>query len=136
VQQALVDFHGSQCGYCTPGFVMSMFALAQSSGQPSREDIDRALAGNLCRCTGYRPIVEAAAAACAQGGGGGDLPAAGKWPPPESLDISTSRQRYFRPVSLPEAVSLRHRYPEALIVAGATDVALRVTKGHELRPAC
>ena len=60
VQQAMVDHHGSQCGFCTPGFVMSLFALYKTNPKPSRRDIDDALAGNLCRCTGYRPIVAAA----------------------------------------------------------------------------
>ena len=60
VQQALVEQHGSQCGFCTPGFVMSLFALYKTQSDPSRRAIDDALAGNLCRCTGYRPIVAAA----------------------------------------------------------------------------
>src|SRR5437870_3245737 len=60
VQRAMVDCHGSQCGFCTPGFVMSLFALYKSAQKPSRRDINDALAGNLCRCTGYRPIVNAA----------------------------------------------------------------------------
>src|SRR5882672_5052666 len=56
VQQAMVDCHGSQCGFCTPGFVMSLFALYKSAQKPSRQEINDAIAGNLCRCTGYRPI--------------------------------------------------------------------------------
>ncbi|TMH63251.1 MAG: 2Fe-2S iron-sulfur cluster binding domain-containing protein, partial [Betaproteobacteria bacterium] len=60
VQRAMVDCHGSQCGFCTPGFVMSLFALYKSAQNPSRQAINDALAGNLCRCTGYRPIVDAA----------------------------------------------------------------------------
>ena len=59
VQQALVEAHGSQCGFCTPGFVMSLFALYRENPAPSRRDIDDALAGNLCRCTGYHNIVRA-----------------------------------------------------------------------------
>ncbi|MDH3551075.1 MAG: 2Fe-2S iron-sulfur cluster-binding protein, partial [Gammaproteobacteria bacterium] len=62
VQQAMVDLHGSQCGFCTPGFVMSLFALYKTNKKPTRRDIDDALAGNLCRCTGYRPIIDAAEA--------------------------------------------------------------------------
>ena len=61
-QQAMVDHHGSQCGFCTPGFVMSLFALYKTTRDPSRRQIDDALAGNLCRCTGYRPIIAAAGA--------------------------------------------------------------------------
>ena len=60
VQRAMVECHGSQCGFCTPGFVMSLFALVRGNRAPSDEDIRDALAGNLCRCTGYRPILEAA----------------------------------------------------------------------------
>src|SRR6188472_3190550 len=55
VQQALVDLHASQCGFCTPGFVMSLFALYLRERPPERADVLEALAGNLCRCTGYRP---------------------------------------------------------------------------------
>src|SRR5437763_12053163 len=68
VQQALVECHASQCGFCTPGFVMSLFALYKSASRPSRTDINDAIAGNLCRCTGYRPIVEAAERMYAYGG--------------------------------------------------------------------
>ena len=60
VQKAMVDHHGSQCGFCTPGFVMSLFALYKTNAKPTRREIDDALAGNLCRCTGYRPIIAAA----------------------------------------------------------------------------
>jgi xanthine dehydrogenase small subunit len=59
VQQAMVDYHASQCGFCTPGFVMSLFALYLRSAAPTREQVLEALSGNLCRCTGYRPIIEA-----------------------------------------------------------------------------
>ena len=64
VQQALVDSHGSQCGFCTPGFVMALFTLYQSGVTPTRAEIATHIAGNLCRCTGYRPIVDAGVAAC------------------------------------------------------------------------
>ena len=59
VQQAMVDHHASQCGFCTPGFVMSLFGLYLRSAAPAREEVLETLSGNLCRCTGYRPIVEA-----------------------------------------------------------------------------
>src|SRR5690606_3314664 len=51
VQQAMVDFHGSQCGFCTPGFVMSLYALWMPAPQPTDKQIETALQGNLCRCT-------------------------------------------------------------------------------------
>src|SRR5579863_6814869 len=60
VQQAMVDCHGSQCGFCTPGFVMSLFVMFHDSAPIDKAGIDDALAGNLCRCTGYGPIIAAA----------------------------------------------------------------------------
>jgi xanthine dehydrogenase small subunit len=62
VQRAMVECHGSQCGFCTPGFVMSLFALFNRQAAPDRQAVCDALAGNLCRCTGYRPIIDAAGA--------------------------------------------------------------------------
>lgn len=64
-QAAMASCHGTQCGFCTPGFVMSIAALAESKACPTRAEVNDALAGNLCRCTGYRPIIEAAQQACA-----------------------------------------------------------------------
>lgn len=68
VQQTMVTQNGSQCGYCTPGFVMSMFALYKNHHNPSTEVVLDALTGNLCRCTGYNPIVKAAKEACCKEG--------------------------------------------------------------------
>jgi len=138
VQQAMVETGGSQCGYCTPGIVMSLFSLYKNRVNPSRLEIDDALTGNLCRCTGYRPIIEAAAKACVQNGMDhfvndehriANLLAS---VPNDSIHISTPLQQYFRPTTLAEVKTLRHQHPDALIICGATDVALRVTKKHEL----
>jgi len=60
IQEAMVKFHGSQCGFCTPGFVMSLFAMYKNFSKFNDETIDETLSGNLCRCTGYRPIIDAA----------------------------------------------------------------------------
>uniref|UniRef100_A0AC35U6V0 Xanthine dehydrogenase n=1 Tax=Rhabditophanes sp. KR3021 TaxID=114890 RepID=A0AC35U6V0_9BILA len=59
IQERLAMAHGSQCGFCTPGFVMAMYALLRNSPNPSMNEIDESMQGNLCRCTGYRPILEA-----------------------------------------------------------------------------
>src|SRR5438876_1636466 len=72
VQQAMVDCHGSQCGFCTPGFVMSLFGLYKNAHRPQRGAIHEALSGNLCRCTGYRAIIDAGEAMY-------DLPAPDDW---------------------------------------------------------
>ena len=60
VQDAMVKYHGSQCGFCTPGFIMSMFAMYKNNKSFNDEVINDSLSGNLCRCTGYRPIIDAA----------------------------------------------------------------------------
>ncbi len=65
IQQAMVDHHGSQCGFCTPGFVMSLYGLLMRQPEPDRLAVERALQGNLCRCTGYAPILRAALAVAA-----------------------------------------------------------------------
>lgn len=59
VQQAFVDEFAMQCGFCTPGFVMMAVALLQERRDPTREEVEQYLDGNICRCTGYRPIVDA-----------------------------------------------------------------------------
>ena len=64
VQQSMVTHHGSQCGFCTPGFIMALFTLYHSGSKPTRQDIVDHIAGNLCRCTGYRPLIDAASQAC------------------------------------------------------------------------
>ena len=110
VQQAMVDCHGSQCGFCTPGFVMSLFALYKSQTEPSRRDIDDALAGNLCRCTGYRPIIAAAKAMY-------DTPASDDdWlrQPFGSQQTPTERIERLRSVARQDALCVRHNGHEFL----------------------
>lgn len=140
VQKALAENHGAQCGFCTPGFVMSLFALHKNHNQPSREMINDALTGNLCRCTGYRPIVEAAAAACVHHGNDhftvheaatADLLRSISG---ASITLTTPHQTYYQPSRLPEALLLKAEHPDAVVLSGATDVGLRVTKRHETIP--
>ncbi len=66
LQRAFVDHHAVQCGFCTPGFLMTLTALLEQRANPSPDEVREALAGNLCRCTGYAAIVDAVASA-AQG---------------------------------------------------------------------
>jgi len=138
VQSAMVETNGSQCGYCTPGFIMSLFALYKNHDHPSRQQIDDALTGNLCRCTGYKPIVEAAAAACIQDGidhfSGEEIRVIKLLQsiPRTSITLETQKQRYVLPSTISEALLLKDQHPDAIVVCGATDVALRVTKNHEL----
>ncbi|PKK91222.1 MAG: hypothetical protein CVV64_05485 [Candidatus Wallbacteria bacterium HGW-Wallbacteria-1] len=73
VQQAIINSHGTQCGFCTPGFIMSLFVLFQNNSAPDDTEIKEFLTGNLCRCTGYDSIVHGARMAL-QNGAAGDLP--------------------------------------------------------------
>ena len=59
LQQAFIDGFAAQCGYCTPGMLMAARALLDKNPSPTREDVANAIAGNLCRCTGYQPIIDA-----------------------------------------------------------------------------
>jgi xanthine dehydrogenase small subunit len=131
VQQAMVDHHGSQCGFCTPGFVMSIYALWTAMEKPDRTAINEALAGNLCRCTGYRPIVDAAIEVCT----GEETPGAVVLPVAEgSLALTHGGRRSFSPRSTAELAQTLLDHPDAVIVAGGTDVGLWVTKQHQSLP--
>jgi xanthine dehydrogenase small subunit len=138
VQTAMVETAGSQCGFCTPGFIMSLFSLYKNKNNPTRNEIDDSLTGNLCRCTGYKPIIEAAAKSCVndtKDNFTNDEPQTAKLLKSisnESIHIQTTKQNYFQPTSLNEAIELKNKFPEAIVISGATDVALRVTKKHEL----
>jgi len=78
IQQAFIDNHGLQCGYCTPGFLMATKRLLERNPDPSNDEIREALAGNLCRCTGYTNIIKSVrAAALAIAEQGESLPVAG-----------------------------------------------------------
>ena len=68
VQEAFAECHGLQCGYCTPGFLMSTRALLARNPHPSEEQIRKGIAGNTCRCTGYQNIFKAIRAAAGAGG--------------------------------------------------------------------
>ncbi|HKJ50068.1 MAG TPA: xanthine dehydrogenase small subunit [Gammaproteobacteria bacterium] len=132
VQQSLVDHHGSQCGFCTPGFVMSMYALYQRGGQPERAQIDDALSGNLCRCTGYRPIIDAClhmhdypAPAADEDKLLGQLRELRR---DGGVAVERDGARYFAPATLDELADCYLQNPDAQILAGGTDVGLWVTK--------
>jgi xanthine dehydrogenase small subunit len=136
IQRAMVECHGSQCGFCTPGFVMSILALFESEPEPSRQRIDEALAGNLCRCTGYRPIVAAVHRAYAlrrQRDGAARQALAAQLSSlarKETLAIEHEGRHFYAPRSLAAATELLERHPQAHLLAGGTDLGVTVTKGH------
>jgi xanthine dehydrogenase small subunit len=137
VQQAMVECHGSQCGFCTPGFVMSLFALYHEDRAPGRQQILDALAGNLCRCTGYRPIVDAARRMYEIGEGDQFSPREAETiarlkalDDGDRLAFGHDGKRYFAPRRIEDLAALRAQFPDACLLAGGTDVALWVTKQH------
>jgi xanthine dehydrogenase small subunit len=148
VQEALVREHGSQCGFCTPGFVMSLFGLYKRTARPSRDDAITALSGNLCRCTGYRPILDAAQSMAAlpppAGWRGPGVDAAGarcigaeerelaarlmRLARPDGLRYTHAGQTYHAPATLDALARCVADHPQARLLAGGTDVGLWVTK--------
>ncbi|MCC5778846.1 xanthine dehydrogenase small subunit [Nitratireductor sp. B36] len=137
VQQAMVDYHGSQCGFCTPGFVMSLYALWMREPQPTERAVEKALQGNLCRCTGYEPIVRAALAASTYGDAASDplateraavIAALEGMKDGARVEIGSGRERLLIPADVDDFAAILENEPKATIVAGATDVGLWVTK--------
>jgi xanthine dehydrogenase small subunit len=157
VQQAMVECHSSQCGFCTPGFVMSLFALYNSEETPSRQRVNDVLAGNLCRCTGYRPIIDAAQKMYDRGSEeSGDREWLHRPFIPAEQTVATDAERamvdrlraierretlavsgpglngkehrYFAPNTVADLADLVKQYPHGYILAGGTDIGLWVTK--------
>ncbi|HEY9867383.1 MAG TPA: FAD binding domain-containing protein, partial [Candidatus Obscuribacterales bacterium] len=130
VQEAMVSLGGSQCGYCTPGFIMSLFA-AYYQGQVD----DQSLEGNLCRCTGYLPIMKAAEAVnnshpndqFSQRLQEIDLQL-------NSIQYITPCQQFFRPIQLSEVFNLLQEYPQAQLIAGGTDLGLEISHHRQEFP--
>lgn len=137
IQQAMVEHHGSQCGFCTPGFVMSLYAMWMNETDPDVAMIERYLQGNLCRCTGYQPIIKAALDINAHGKLKDDYLIAEKASiieklksvqDQEMLAIEADGEKLFAPATLDQFAEFYAQNPEATIVAGSTDVGLWVTK--------
>ena len=130
VQKLLIETDGTQCGFCTPGFVMAMYAFSQDNEPRDEPHIHEALAGNLCRCTGYRAIVDACKKIPipqAKGDGTTEIN--------ESIgNFAHEGHEFIAPDSLSELLTLRSAHPDALIWAGGTDLGLRASKARERFP--
>ena len=134
VQEAMVKYHGSQCGFCTPGFIMSLFSMYKNHSFYGEELIKDSIAGNLCRCTGYRPIIDAAKSLNKN----------------KKLDqfyknkkiiinllkkiklknlfIHNKNKKYFSPKTIRELKKIIKKYPNSVFLSGGTDLSLNVTK--------
>ncbi|NRP22215.1 4-hydroxybenzoyl-CoA reductase subunit gamma [Ensifer adhaerens] len=137
VQQAMVETHASQCGFCTPGFVMSLYGLWMENPKPSITEIEKALQGNLCRCTGYAAIIRAAEAISTIGDLGKDPlfaerdRIAGELASLQDgrrVVIGEGSELFMLPASVDDFADVLEANPKATIVAGSTDVGLWVTK--------
>src|SRR5581483_10694233 len=136
VQQAMVDCHGSQCGYCTPGFVMSLFEGYYRDDLKADWQLDDQLCGNLCRCTGYRAICEAAVDAWAQRHGRDGQDGFAEKLADEKAALGAAQyesdgEKYFRPTSLAQLLQLLQEHPDARMIAGATELGLEITKKYK-----
>ncbi|MEM6942195.1 MAG: xanthine dehydrogenase small subunit [Pseudomonadota bacterium] len=135
VQQAMVEHHASQCGFCTPGIVMALCAHRHSGGASDRTALETALQGNLCRCTGYAPILDAGRAALAA-----DAPdalteeaphdAARLRPlaPTDRITLMGAEGTAFLPTDLDDLAQILAEHPDATLVAGATDIGVWTAK--------
>jgi len=137
VQQAMVEHHGSQCGFCTPGIVMSLYALWMEGGCGSAEAVETALQGNLCRCTGYAPIVRAALDAAGRGAVAGDPLVKEREAVTAKLAalddggrvvVSRGGSTAILPADADDLARVLLEVGNATMVAGSTDVGLWITK--------
>jgi xanthine dehydrogenase small subunit len=135
VQQAMVHLHGSQCGFCTPGFVVAMTGILETCPRPDSDDWRHGLTGNLCRCTGYVPILDAARHAATQSYDSieeiypsAEMCAEFRELASQSLMMGDQGRTVFSPVELQDAIDFLSQNPSAKVVAGATDVGVQANK--------
>ena len=134
VQDAMINYHGSQCGFCTPGFVMSLFAMYKNFSSYSKENIQDSISGNLCRCTGYRPILDA-------GKSLNNINRSDQFDKnkkkiinllkkinSENISLKNGKKKYFSPKSINELIKNIKENPNSIFLSGGTDLSLNVTK--------
>ncbi len=147
IQREMVDCFGSQCGFCTPGIVMSLTGLVQTNTCPNRAQINDALSGNLCRCTGYKPIIDATLKACQRPAAelkiqdSADVALlktiARDSEPTVGLDgqiitqpvVRTKKgSEFVSPSTVDEVAAYLAKHPQASLLAGSTEIGLQVNK--------
>lgn len=135
LQEAMVTCHGAQCGFCTPGFVVTMHALLEDKQAKDETTVRRKLTGNLCRCTGYQSLIDSAAQCDVS-----SMKPIGELYPTESLlktlaplasepaETVSDELRVFKPTTLDEAIAFRAANPGCVIIAGGTDLGVVMNK--------
>ena len=137
VQDAMINYHGSQCGFCTPGFVMSLFAMYKNFSSYNKENIQDSISGNLCRCTGYRPIVDAAKSLNNVNRldqfdkNKKKIISLLKKINSENLSLKNGNKKYFSPKNINELKKTIKDNPNSIFLSGGTDLSLNVTKGRK-----
>ena len=131
VQEAMVTCHGAQCGYCTPGFVVAMTALYEKHDRVDEKQVRDGLTGNLCRCTGYEPIIKAALAV----DGSTSAKMRDRYPDLPDAHDSVTVDNFCAPNTLDEAIAFKRDHPGCTIVQGGTDVGVWVNKRNYAAPA-
>ena len=134
VQDAMIKYHGSQCGFCTPGFVMSLFAMYKNFSSYNNERIYDSISGNLCRCTGYRPIVDAAKSL-------NNVSRLDQFYnnrkktlkllkkiDSKNLNFKNGNKKYFSPKNINQLKKVIKENPNSIFLSGGTDLSLQVTK--------
>jgi len=131
VQQSMIAHHGAQCGYCTPGFVVAMSGLFETCDRVSDKQVRDGLTGNLCRCTGYEPIIKAALAV--------DVKSMPKlrdvYPDVPNARDAVRIHNFFAPVTIEDAVRFKAEFPGCTILQGGTDVGVWINKRNFKTPA-
>ena len=136
VQEAMAKYHASQCGFCTPGFVMSIFAMSKNKQNNNKEDIKDAISGNLCRCTGYRPIIDAAKNIKKKYSdefykNSKKTINLLKKIHSKSIIIDNKNKKYFAPKTINELRTVIQKNPDSDFLSGGTDLSLKVTKDRQ-----
>ncbi|WP_224249996.1 xanthine dehydrogenase small subunit [Hyalangium gracile] len=135
VQKVLASALGSQCGYCTPGVAMALLEACHRKDFDEPWKLDAQMCGNLCRCTGYRPIRDAAARVAGLGPKDRFARALAETKPePMELSYSAGEQRFFTPATLEKLWDVLDAHPGARFVVGGTDLSLEVTKRYAEPP--
>ena len=137
VQEAMVKYHGSQCGFCTPGFIMSLFSMFKNYFKLTEDVIKDSIAGNLCRCTGYQPIIKAAKSLRTKNKIDhfykdkkktiSQLKKIGN----KSIAIYRKDKKYFAPRYVSELKKILKRNINSQLLSGGTDLSLLVTKDRK-----
>ena len=129
----MVNYHGSQCGFCTPGFVMSLFSMYKNNTFYDEKTIEESISGNLCRCTGYRPIIDAAKSLNNKKSdqfkkNKTKIISLLKKIQPKNIFINNQNKKYFAPRTISELKKIIKKYPNLDFLSGGTDLSLVVTK--------